>query len=83
MQQTPRTTLGMDATFNHWTALTDAYAEQLAAMARGEPAARAEATRLSRAIRGIGVGSPALPPLESDIGEAGPASALGQLSGGR
>ena len=44
---------GMDATFTRWAALTDAYAEQLAAMARGEPQARDLAVRMSRELRGI------------------------------
>lgn len=37
----------MDAALARWTALTDAYALQLAAMARGEPQARAEVVRLA------------------------------------
>ncbi|RYF80854.1 MAG: hypothetical protein EOO29_12485 [Comamonadaceae bacterium] len=44
---------GMDATFTRWAALTDAYAEQLAAMERGEPEARAVAVRLSHELRGL------------------------------
>jgi len=42
---------GMGADFTRWAALTDAYAAQLAAMAQGEPNARAEVVRLADKIR--------------------------------
>ena len=40
--------LVVDAPFEQWAALTDAYAEQFLRMQRGEPRAREEAMRLSR-----------------------------------
>jgi len=40
--------LAIDAPFEQWAALTDAYAEQFLRMQRGDPRARDEAMRLSR-----------------------------------
>lgn len=53
MQQEATMVPNMDATFMHWAALTDAYAEKLAAMVREEPGARDEARRLSRELRQV------------------------------
>ncbi|WP_225785130.1 hypothetical protein [Xenophilus sp. Marseille-Q4582] len=53
MQQKAVTVPSMDARFMRWAALTDAYAEQVEAMARQEPGARAEAQRLCRELRGM------------------------------
>ena len=44
---------GLDARVTRWAALTDAYAEQLAAMERGELEARAQAVRLCHELHGI------------------------------
>ncbi|RYF73668.1 MAG: hypothetical protein EOO29_26340 [Comamonadaceae bacterium] len=45
--------MDIDAPFTRWTRLTDAYAEQLEAMAQGDLAARAEAARLCQELRRI------------------------------
>ena len=45
----------LDADFARWAALSDEYANQLAAMARGEPVVREKVARLAEALEDMGV----------------------------